>query len=71
MGRIKRAAIAFGAFWWDFIVGEDWRIAAGVILALAATAALATSTVPVWWVLPVAVVGTMTLSLSAVVRNDR
>ena len=25
---------AFGRFWWDFIIGEDWKIAAGVALVL-------------------------------------
>ncbi|MEA2420632.1 MAG: hypothetical protein QOE60_2838 [Thermoleophilaceae bacterium] len=24
----------FGRFWWDFIVGDDWRIAAGVVTVL-------------------------------------
>lgn len=28
---------AFGAFWYDFIIGDDWKIAAAVVLALAAT----------------------------------
>ncbi len=42
--------IAFGRFWWDFIVGDDWSAAAGVALALGVTAALAT-----WWILPPAV----------------
>jgi hypothetical protein len=26
---------AFGRFWLDFIVGDDWRIAAGVVVVLA------------------------------------
>jgi hypothetical protein len=30
----------FGRFWYDFIVGDDWRIAAGVVAVLAAGAAL-------------------------------
>ena len=25
---------AFGRFWWDFIAGDDWRIAAGVVATL-------------------------------------
>ncbi len=25
----------FGRFWYDFVVGDDWRIAVGVCLALA------------------------------------
>ena len=33
----------FGKFWWDFIVGEDWRIAAGLALTLAAGALLASA----------------------------
>jgi hypothetical protein len=30
-----RALKAFGRFWFDFIVGDDWRIAAGVVTVLA------------------------------------
>lgn len=26
---------SFGAFWYDFIVGDDWKIAVAVVLALA------------------------------------
>lgn len=26
---------AFGRFWYDFIIGDDWKIAAAVVLALA------------------------------------
>jgi hypothetical protein len=26
--------IGFGRFWWDFIVGDDWKIAAGVVVVL-------------------------------------
>ena len=31
-----RYVAAFGCFWWDFIVGEDWRIAAAVGTVLGA-----------------------------------
>jgi hypothetical protein len=30
----------FLRFWYDFIVGDDWRIAAGVVVVLAAGGAL-------------------------------
>lgn len=26
---------SFGGFWYDFVVGDDWKIAAGVAIALA------------------------------------
>jgi hypothetical protein len=28
----------FGKFWYDFIIGDDWKIAAAVVLVLAAGA---------------------------------
>jgi hypothetical protein len=32
----------FGAFWYDFIIGDDWKIAAAVVIALAVGALLLT-----------------------------
>jgi len=46
---------AFGAFWWDFIVGDDWRVAAGLAVALGLTALLARGGINAWWLLPAAV----------------
>jgi hypothetical protein len=46
---------AFLRFLWDFVVGDDWRIAAGVVVALGVTALVAGTSVAAWWVLPVAV----------------
>ena len=31
---------AFGQFWYDFIIGDDWKIAVAVVLALAITGAV-------------------------------
>jgi len=47
---------AFVRFWWDFIVGDDWRVALGLAVALGLTWALAHNGVDAWWLLPVAVV---------------
>jgi hypothetical protein len=58
----------FGRFWWDFIVGDDWRVAAGVVIALALSGALADAGVPAWWILPVAVAGVLYLSLRRATR---
>ncbi|HWE14673.1 MAG TPA: hypothetical protein VG365_14220 [Solirubrobacteraceae bacterium] len=55
-------AEAFVRFIWDFVVGDDWRIAVGVILALAVTAIVAGS-IAAWWVLPVAVAGLLGYSV--------
>jgi hypothetical protein len=48
---------------WEFVVGDDWRTAAGVVVALAATALLASAGVAAWWVMPLAVLGLLALSL--------
>jgi hypothetical protein len=53
----------FARFWWDFIVGDDWRVAVGVALALAVTALLAAGNVPAWWFLPLAVAAVLWVSL--------
>lgn len=36
--------VGFGRFWWDFIVGEDWKIAAGVAAVLTVGALLVAET---------------------------
>ena len=61
----------FAAFWWDFLVGDDWRVAAGILIAFGVTALLATTSVPAWWVLPLAVAAVLWLSLRRVARAPR
>lgn len=60
--------IGFFEFWYDFIVGDDWTVAAGVVVALALTALLAHNDIAAWWLLPVAVVLGLTASLWRVAR---
>ena len=50
-----RYARAFGRFWWDFIVGDDWVVAAAVGLGLVLTGVLTGLGVDAWWLLPVVV----------------
>ena len=45
----------FARFWWDFIIGDDWRVAAGVAVALALTKLLTSNDTNAWWLLPAAV----------------
>ena len=47
--------MGFVRFWYDFIIGDDWTIAAAVVVALVLTAALAHAGVASWWLLPLAV----------------
>jgi hypothetical protein len=55
--------VAFLRFWYDFIVGDDWRIAAGVVAALGLTAVLAHQGLAAWWLMPAAVVAILLASL--------
>jgi hypothetical protein len=54
---------AFARFWYDFIVGDDWRVAVGVGIAIGLTAVLSSSGLSVWWLMPLAVVATLFRSL--------
>ena len=68
MKRLK----AFGAFWYDFVVGDDWRVAVGVVLALALTFLLArVTTIAVWWLVPVAVLVLLPISIHRAARRAR
>jgi len=66
---VIRALRSFVAFWYDFIVGDDWRIAVGVAAALAVTALLVHARVAAWWVLPVAVLALLGFSLLRISRR--
>ena len=64
-----RYVVAFFRFWWDFIVGDDWRVAAAIIAGLALTAVVAGSDAAAWWVMPVAVVLALFASLRRAIRS--
>ncbi len=57
------ALVAFGKFWWDFVVGDDWRTAVLVVAAIGTTAVIAHASVSAWWLMPLAVAGVLYLSL--------
>lgn len=60
MSKIK----AFGLFWWDFLIGDDWTVAAAVAIGLAATYLLShTTRIPTWWLLPVVVLAILPVSI--------
>ncbi len=53
----------FFQFWYDFIVGDDWTVAAVVVVALALTALLAHNAIVAWWLMPLAVALVLSASL--------
>lgn len=48
---------------WEFIVGDDWITAVGVVLALAVTAVLVGAGENAWWLMPPAILVLLALSL--------
>ena len=67
MNRLR----AFGLFWYDFVVGDDWRVAAWMLLALGASAGLVAGGVNAWWLLPAAAAGALADSLRRAVKSTR
>lgn len=65
MSRLSGLALSV----WEFVVGEDWRTALGVAAAIALTALIAKTTIVAWWVMPVAMLLLLTLSLWRAVRE--
>jgi hypothetical protein len=59
---------AFGRFWWDFIVGDDWVVAAAVGLGLVLTGILTDNGVDAWWLLPIVVALALAGSLRRATR---
>jgi hypothetical protein len=64
MNWLRRVALAV----WDFVVGDDWRTAAGVVAALGVTALVAAAGASAWWVMPPAVVALLAVSLRRAAR---
>lgn len=67
MNRLR----AFGLFWYDFLIGEDWRVALWVVTALAVTATLVAAGVNAWWLLPLAAAAALAHSLHRATRSAR
>ncbi len=61
----------FLRFLWDFVIGDDWRIAAAVAAALVLTLVMSNGGITAWWLLPVVVVVMLSVSVWAVARQHR
>jgi phage shock protein PspC (stress-responsive transcriptional regulator) len=66
MGKRLRALLAFG---YDFVIGDDWRVAAGVAAGLAVTYAVSQADVPAWWVMPALLLALLPASLWRATRR--
>ena len=66
-----RYITGFVMFWYDFVVGDDWTVAVGVVVALAVAALLARAAIPAWWLLPLAVAALLGASVWRVARVPR
>jgi hypothetical protein len=64
-----RYIVNFGLFWYDFVIGDDWRVAAAVVTALIVTALLVHGGIAAWWVLPLAVIAFLAISLHSAARS--
>jgi hypothetical protein len=64
-----KCVVAFLRFWYDFIVGDDWRVAVGIGVAIGLTALLVGAGLSAWWLMPLAVVGTLFASLWRATRG--
>ena len=60
---------SFGRFWWNFIVGDDWRVAAGLAVGLVLTWHVTERGTDAWWLLPIAVVLLLADSLWRATRS--
>jgi len=61
---------AFGLFAYDFVIGDDWRVAVGVADGLVGTYLLAHDAgVAAWWLVPALLVTLLPVSLWRAVRR--
>jgi hypothetical protein len=64
-------ALRFAYAAWEFVVGDDWPTAVGVVLSLAVTALLATSDLAAWWLMPLAALALLRWSVLRRARSLR
>ena len=57
------AFASFGRFLYDFVIGDDWTTAVGVVAAIGLAALLVHAGWVGWWLPPLVVVAFLSLSL--------
>ena len=66
--RFTKAVVLFLV---DYVIGDDWTVAALIALGLLATWRLVEADVAAWWLLPLIVLGANMQSLRRTVRHGR
>jgi hypothetical protein len=71
MQRLVSWLVGFGRFWYRFIIGDDWTVAASVAAGLVVTAALNARGIAAWWLLPLIVIIMVRVSVQRARRAQR
>jgi hypothetical protein len=69
-GAVARRLRAFMAFWYDFVIGDDWVVAAGVVVGLAGTYGLHEAGLTAWWLLPLMFLALLPVSLQRAISGS-
>ena len=71
MARIWSWIVGFGRFWYDFIIGDDWTVAAAVFAGLIVTGILNANNIVAWWLMPIIVVVVTGISVRRNAARER
>jgi O-antigen/teichoic acid export membrane protein len=63
MRRVVSFVIGVARFFYGFIFGDDWRVAAAVLLALLITGLLVANQIAAWWLVPAIAIAMTWVSL--------
>jgi len=63
VNQVGRATVGAARFLYGFVVGDDWSVAAVMLLALLTTALLVANGVTAWWLVPALAVAMTGISL--------
>jgi len=66
-----RYLVGFGRFWYEFIIGDDWRIAAGVTVVLAVGAVVEAAGLGGDWLPPALALGMAAVFAAPLLAGSR
>jgi hypothetical protein len=67
---LRSWVIGFFRFWYHFIIGDDWTIAAAVAMGLLLTAILNARGLQPWWTMPAVAIMAIAFSLRRTRRRS-